>query len=132
MIGLFGVELQEYLNYKWSNSMFIPYLRQICLFFFLSLTAVHTYADVYKWVDDQGQTHYSAQAPANQEAQLIKAPPPPAILPADAQQKIDALIQQQSEAKTVQEEQLTKNKQEAEKTKILEENCNRQTIIYNK
>jgi type IV secretory pathway VirB10-like protein len=124
MIGLFGVELQEYLNYKWSDPMFIPYLRQVCLFFFFSSVALSSSADVYKWVDENGQTHYSEKAPADQKAEMIKAPPPPATLPEDAQQKIDALITQQSEAKKAQQEQITKQKQDAEQKQILEDNCN--------
>lgn len=124
MIGLFGVELLGYLNYKWSDPMFIPYLRQICLFLFLSSMALAGYADVYKWVDENGQTHYSQTAPENQNAEMIKAPPPPASLPEDAQQKIDTLIEQQTEARKAQEEQLAKQKQDDEQKQVLENNCN--------
>lgn len=123
MIGLFGVELQGYLNYKWSDPMFIPYLRQICLFFFLSSVTLAGYADVYKWVDENGRTHYSQTAPENQKAEMIKTPPPPATLPEDAQQQIDVLIEQQTEARKVQEEQLATQQQEAEQKQALEDNC---------
>jgi uncharacterized protein DUF4124 len=123
MIDLFGVELRGYLNYKWSDPMFIPYLRQICLFFFFSLMTLTSYADVYKWVDENGQTHYSQTAPENQNAEMIKAPPPPASLPEEAQQQIDELIEQQTEARKAQDEQLATQKQEAEQKQILENNC---------
>jgi uncharacterized protein DUF4124 len=103
--------------------MFIPYLRQICLFFFFYSMTLTSYADVYKWVDEKGQTHYSQTAPENQNAEMLKAPPPPASLPEDAQQQIDTLIEQQTEARKAQEEQLAKQQQQAEQKQILEDNC---------
>jgi uncharacterized protein DUF4124 len=103
--------------------MFIPYLRQICLFLFLSSMTLTSYADVYKWVDENGRTHYSQTAPENQNAEMIKAPPPPASLPEDAQHKIDELIEQQTESRKAQEEQLAKQQKQADQQQVLEDNC---------
>jgi len=75
--------------------MFIPYLRQSCLVFFLSVCSFVVQADVYKWVDEDGQVHYSQQAPVEQQAEMIKAPPPPAIDAGTAQWKLDNLINEQ-------------------------------------
>lgn len=69
--------------------MVIPYTRQYCLFLVLLIGVTAVSADVYKWVDQQGETHYSqSPPPQNQKAELIKAPPPPAINPADAQNSL--------------------------------------------
>lgn len=103
--------------------MFIPYLRQTCLFFFLLLPAVMVTADVYKWIDEEGQTHYSQQAPVGQETQLIKAPPPPATLPADAQNKIDQLINEQNEARYDRARQAAQQQQTIQQQEQQEANC---------
>ncbi|MGV8917780.1 MAG: DUF4124 domain-containing protein [Pseudomonas sp.] len=51
-----------------------------------SLSTVSQAAQIYKWVDAQGQTHFDAQPPPDQQAQQINikqspTPPPPAALP---------------------------------------------------
>ncbi|OUR63956.1 hypothetical protein A9Q79_09415 [Methylophaga sp. 42_25_T18] len=105
--------------------MFIPYLRQFCLFFLLSIAATLVHADVYKWVDEEGQTHYSQQAPVGQETELLKAPPPPASLPADAQSKIDQLINEQNEARYEQKRQAAEQQQTLKQQEQQETNCKR-------
>ncbi|MBL4638062.1 MAG: energy transducer TonB [Gammaproteobacteria bacterium] len=105
--------------------MFIPYLRQICLFLLLSTMSMMSYADVYKWVDEEGQTHYSQQAPIGQATEVLKAPPPPTILPADAQQKIDQLINEQNEAKYEQKRYVQQQQQEIKQQEQQQENCKR-------
>lgn len=73
----------------------------------LSLGASAHAAQVYKWVDAQGITHFGAQPPEGQAAQPINtqaAPPAPAVepVPADldekeapSQQEIDEKVKQQ-------------------------------------
>lgn len=103
--------------------MFIPYLRQICLFFFLAAVPALVSADVYKWVDEQGQTHYSQTPPMEQQAEMIKAPPPPARLPEEAQQEVDQLIEQQTSARKEQQKLADDQKKNADQQQILAENC---------
>ncbi|MDH5358034.1 MAG: DUF4124 domain-containing protein [Gammaproteobacteria bacterium] len=103
--------------------MFIHYLQYSCLTFVIVLFAATTSADVYKWVDKDGQTHYSQQAPSNQQADLIKTPPPPTIGPTEAQQQIDALIEQQKENDQAATEKRNQARQEAEKIAQKKENC---------
>ena len=103
--------------------MFIPYLRLSCLAFVLFFFAANSYADVYKWLDDDGQVHYSQQPPPGQQAEMIKAPPPPAIDPAKAQQEIDTLIEQQKAEEQTQQDQNKKSAQEQERENQLEKNC---------
>lgn len=103
--------------------MFIPYLRQVCLFFLLSTASMLVIADVYKWIDEEGRTHYSQQAPIGHEAELLSTPPPPARDPAKAQEEVEALINEQAEARKVQAEQLAEQQRLAEQQLIREENC---------
>lgn len=49
----------------------------------LLLTAMMIFASsasagLYKWVDDEGNVHYSQKRPANQQFERLKAPPPAA------------------------------------------------------
>jgi len=84
--------------------MFIPYLRAFCLTFIFICFSSASFADVYKWVDNKGDTHYSEQAPNGQETQVIK-PPPPAVDPAQAQKEVDILIEKQQGIYEDQQEQ---------------------------
>jgi uncharacterized protein DUF4124 len=104
--------------------MFIPYLQLSCLAFVLFFPAANSYADVYKWVDKDGQIHYSQQLPHGQQAELIKAPPPPAIDPAKAQNKIDALVEQQKADEQASEDKTIQSEKEQERAKQIEANCN--------
>ena len=103
--------------------MFIPHLRHSCLTFVLFVFATASFADIYKWVDTEGQTHYGQQAPQDQDVELIKAPPPPAIAPDDAQKSVDTLIEQQAKATKEKQERLEKANAEAEQEAIRKENC---------
>jgi len=120
MILCFGVEL---LLFTWMFKMFIQYIRQSC-FLFITLVLVNTaYADVYKWVDDEGNTNYSQQAPKDQQVELIKAPPPPALSPEIAQQQVDELIEQQNSLTQAKQEQRQLDKQAASDKQQREDYC---------
>lgn len=43
----------------------------------LLLAAQPVAAAIYKWVDEQGNVHYSQTPPLDREAQTLSAPPPP-------------------------------------------------------
>lgn len=67
-------------------------------------------AAMYKWVDEQGQVHYSQSPPLDQQSEKVKAPPPPPASAADEQsklqQQIDDLEKRQEErAKAAESEQ---------------------------
>lgn len=50
----------------------------------LALSATATASQIYKWVDAQGVTHFSAQPPQDQEATTVNtAAPPPRQAPAE-------------------------------------------------
>lgn len=103
--------------------MFIHYLRCSCLTFVLLIFTSASFADIYKWVDADGQTHYGQQAPRDQQSTLIKAPPPPAINPVVAQKPVNTLIEQQAQATKEKQERLEKAKEELEKEAVRKENC---------
>jgi hypothetical protein len=103
--------------------MFIPHLRLVCLTFMLSLFASAAFAEIYKWVDENGQTHYSQQAPRDISATVIKTPPPPAIDPNIAQQQVDELISKQEDEDQLQLEQQNQQKIEAENIANQQKNC---------
>ncbi len=95
----------------------------LCLFLFTPLA----HADIYKWVDEHGQTHFSQlPPPVDQPAKIIKKPPPPATDPEAAQQELDALIKQQEKADELEAEREKQQRLEAEKAKRAEQrqqNC---------
>ncbi len=103
--------------------MFIRYLRHSCLTFILLIMATASFADIYKWVDADGQTHYGQQAPKNQQSEFIKAPQPPAINPAHAQKSVDTLIDQQAEATKQKQKRLKQAKIDAKQAATRKENC---------
>jgi len=103
--------------------MFIPYLRLACFSFILICFSTASFAEVYKWVDDNGKTHYSEQAPAGKKTKVIKPPPPPAVDPAVAQHEVDVMIEKQQGIYEDNEEQRQIATDEKNKKKELKEYC---------
>jgi len=103
--------------------MFKPYFRLASLCLMLAYFASNAAADVYKWTDENGQTHYSQQAPQQHDAKLIKTPPPPALNPDDAQQKVDQLIKQQQADREQRLEQQQQQQKAAQEIAIKQQNC---------
>lgn len=103
--------------------MFIPYLRVTCLTFVISFFATATFADIYKWIDENGETHYTQQAPQGISSTSIKTPPPPTLDPKIAQQQVDELIQQQESDDELRLEAKKQIKVEAENKINQEKNC---------
>lgn len=103
--------------------MFIPDLRVVCLTFILSLFASATFAEIYKWSDQNEQINYSQQAPKNLPYTIIEIRQPPVIDPTIAQKQIDDLIKQQEAEEKVRLDETTKQESDADKQKRFEENC---------
>lgn len=82
-----------------------------------------SYAVVYKWVDEQGQTHFSQMPPEQAEVEVIKTTPAPSVDTGKAQQEIDDLIKQQAKNDKIKQEQLKEQQLKAEQAKIKAENC---------
>jgi len=90
---------------------------------FILAFAQPTYADAYKWVDDAGQVHFSQHPPVDYEADKIKTRSGPKVEPAQSQQAVDAMIEQQVSDEKSQQENEQLQQQEAEKAKALSKNC---------
>jgi hypothetical protein len=101
----------------------MPDFKQLCLALATLLITFTAHAQIYKWVDENGQTHYSQQPPVTGEAQQIDVPPPPPVDPEAAQQEVDELIEQQEAAEQAEQEAREQAQQEAEQQAIREENC---------
>jgi hypothetical protein len=90
----------------------------------LVLTATLSHATgIYKWIDDDGQVHYSQTPPPNKPAELIQGAPPPANDPAavseDLQRQLDAFDERRAQRDEAFAEQ--KHKDEVARTK--KQNC---------
>lgn len=64
------------------------------------------FAKTYKWVDENGATHYTATPPPNGDFKTIKAPSKPAVDPVKAKGEFDKRL-----------EAFNKRKEETDKTK---------------
>lgn len=103
--------------------MRIPDFKQLCLVLTAMLLSFSVHAQIYKWVDENGQTHYSEQPPASGEAQQINVPPPPPIDPDAAREDIEELIESQQAADQAEQEAAEQAEQAARQQAILKENC---------
>ena len=80
MIGRFGVKLSYFVLVQ---MMLISYLKSIGLIVSLSFITVTAQAEIYQWVDKNGETHFSEQKPDNVDAHVVDAPEPPAMSATD-------------------------------------------------
>lgn len=104
--------------------MFIQYLRYSYLIFVLFIISSASFADSYKWTDDEDQINYSQQPPIDhRHSVLVKDPAPPSIDPNEAQKEIDILIEKLDGTFEEKEEERRLAKEEAEKKEKREEYC---------
>ena len=107
-------------------NMFTHYLRHsYLLFILLSLLSLPflSYANAYKWKDENKTVHYTEQAPRGVEYEIIGAPPPPATAPEVAQKEIDSLIETSKATDEEQEQERLLVKEAEEKKKQKEDLC---------
>lgn len=74
-------------------------LLPLALLFSTALSAA-----MYKWVDENGQTHYSQYPPPAQDYEALQPPPPPASDAGQAQQRLEQLLQRQEEQRQGREQ----------------------------
>lgn len=89
----------------------------------MTLSATSQAAQIYKWVDDQGVTHFDAQPPAGRPTQQIdiqKAPSPPA--PDNLQPTLDAQKEQQAIDNEVKRKVAQEQSKRADDCRILRTN----------
>jgi hypothetical protein len=110
--------------------MFIHHLRKTCLFFASLLFCLTSSADIYKWVDENGQVHYTQQAPADKTAKQIKTPPPPPLDTENSQKQVDDLIRRQQEAEAQKKQEKAERRERAQEAKAKKENCQTARTSY--
>lgn len=103
--------------------MVIPDFRHLCLLTALLFASNLVHAQIYKWVDENGQINYTQQPPSSGDAEVVKVPPPPPVDTEQAQQEIDQLIEQQETAEETQAETQQEADEAARQQAIFEENC---------
>jgi hypothetical protein len=89
----------------------------------LALSATSQAAQIYKWVDDQGVTHFDAQPPAGRQTQQIdiqKPPAPPA--PNSSKPAIDGQAEQRAVDTEVKKKIAQEQNKRTEDCKILRTN----------
>ncbi len=80
-------------------------------------------AAMYKWVDEQGVTHYSQHPPKDNEAERLRPPPPPATDPAAAQQKLQDKVKGFDERRGAAQEAAAKAEQDAAEQQRRQKAC---------
>lgn len=103
--------------------MVIPDFRHLCLLTALLFASNLVHAQIYKWVDENGQINYTQQPPTSGDAEVVNVPPPPPVDTEQAQQEIDQLIEQQETAEETEAEAQQEAEEAAQKQAVLEENC---------
>ncbi|MBL1143150.1 MAG: DUF4124 domain-containing protein [Proteobacteria bacterium] len=99
----------------------------------LLISTVST-AEMYKWVDENGDTHYS-QSPPVSDVKVEKIAPPPAVDPSNAQQdlqrtveKVNSLREERLVARENQEKEKDEEKRKKEQCQQLKESLNSLTV----
>ncbi len=80
-------------------------------------------AAMYKWIDDQGQVHYSQYPPRDRQVQTIVPPPPPATPAAEAQKKLEETLRGLDETRKAREASEQKATDEAAEAERNRRNC---------
>ncbi len=77
----------------------------------------------YRWVDENGVTHYSQRPPVDKESVEIKPPPPPATPPEEAWKKLNQERLQQEDTREDRKQDAEQAKKEADYKKKRAEAC---------
>jgi hypothetical protein len=90
--------------------------RSLCLFAALLLVALPGQAEVYRWVDEQGQTHLADQPRHSQPHEIAVRPAPETqVDPAQRMDKTRRLLNAFQVQRQQQREEKAKRQEEAEK-----------------
>lgn len=98
-----------------SSHVYRTLLAAICL-----IVASPASAKMYKWTDNQGNTHYSQVPPEGRETQEIA--PPPRVRPQMSEEKTEEAAAQPEGEGGTEESKLTPE-QQAEKDQLYRRNC---------
>jgi len=88
-----------------------------------SVYCLQVYADVYKWVDEQGEVHYSQFPPENKKAETLKIPA--GGEPEAERKSLERQLFEVEKIETQRKQELEKKKQQADDQDLRKENCRR-------
>jgi hypothetical protein len=106
-----------------GSLMFIPYLKYCCSIILIIAMSGSAFGQTYKWVDEEGQTHFSQTPPANYDTEIIKIHSGPKVEPAQSQKAVDTIIEQQTNDAKLRQEDKVKQQQQVEKSGAKSKNC---------
>jgi hypothetical protein len=99
------------------------YSRPALLIALLLTTTLCHASGIYKWVDEQGQVHYSQSAPASVPAEQMQEAPPPANDPAAIRGDLQRQLEAFDERRAQRDEAFAEQKQKEEVARIRKNNC---------
>lgn len=83
------------------------------------------HAELYKWTDSQGKTHYSDQPPSADTRSIGRSSAGPSVITRDAQKSLDQKEDAYQKRKKAADEARAKADAEAEQARIKRENCDK-------
>ena len=98
-------------------------MRLITLLFTLFFAASMQAAQVYKWVDEQGQTHFSQFPPEQKKADKIEVDAPKSANPNAAKERLEKMRQTLSEQAVDRVTESEEEKKAAKEAERMAENC---------
>lgn len=92
----------------------------------MTLAGLASAGEVYRWVDEEGVTHYSQTPPASDEASRVQVdvPTPPEDEIDRAQKDLEQTARENEESRKERQEAEKRAAEEAEKQAYLEKRCN--------
>ena len=99
-------------------------MKQYCILAFLLTLCVSSAViadEYYKWVDDQGVTHYSAEKPENRDASKVKARNPPSSSQDKAMERLEKQREQSRQERQAAAQE--KEKKEDSSEPVNQERC---------
>jgi hypothetical protein len=102
-------------------------VRRFPLWLLLAALPLAAGAQAYRWVDENGQVHYSQTPPPGKKAEPVAPAPPPAAAP-----NVDALKQSLADEKAAEPEGRAQAERMAEYHQQLEQQCKqaREQLAY--
>ncbi len=106
-----------------ERSKSVSYMNNIKIYFALFLLLLTPFAEggsIYKWVDEQGVTHYSSATPADKKAEQLKTQAAPPVVEDRSPQQSMKDWQANEQFKNYKQK---REQQEAAENKLREENA---------
>lgn len=99
------------------------YTRPALLLTLLLATPLPHASDIYKWVDDDGQVHYTQMQPSGRPSERLKGAAPPADDPQAARSDLQRQLDAFDERRAQRDEAFAEQKRKEEIAEIRKQNC---------